>query len=171
MSQTANTGKAFKDDQQQHSQKYLTFLLGDKTFAVSILQVKEIMEYGTVTHIPRMPDFIYGAINLRGKVVPVVDLMQRLENNGCEISKRSCIVIVELKYSEEAINIGIIVDAVSKVMDFNVGDIEPAPSFGGNIQTDFIEGMGKLDDQFVVLLNINNILSMKDLALLNEVQN
>lgn len=162
--------KEVVQNDQQYSHKYLTFLLREKIFAVSILKVKEIIEYGTVTPIPKMPDFVYGAINLRGKVVPVIDLMQRLEGDECEISKRSCIIIVEIKYGQEALNMGIIVDAVSKVMDFNQSDIEAAPSFGGNINTNFIEGMGKINDQFVIILNINKILSMEDLEILTTSQ-
>jgi len=146
--------------------KYLTFLLGDKSYAISILKIKEILEYGAVTSIPKMPDFICGAINLRGQIVPVIDLLERLGNGKSDVGKRSCIVIVEMKFSNETLNIGIIVDAVSKVMDFKNSEIEPAPSFGGAVDTDFIEGMGKLEDEFVVILNIDQVLSLNDLALL-----
>ena len=148
--------------------KYLTFLLGDKSYAISILKIKEILEYGSITPIPKMPDFICGAINLRGKLVPVIDLMERLGNGKSDIGKRSCIVIVEMKFSHETLSIGIIVDAVSKVMDFKKSEIEPAPSFGGYVDTDFIDGMGKVDEEFVIILNIDRVLSLNDLALLAD---
>jgi len=144
--------------------KYLTFLLGDKSYAISILKIKEILEYGSVTPIPKMPDFICGAINLRGQIVPVIDLLERLGNGKSDVGKRSCIVIVEMKFSNETLSIGVIVDAVSKVMDFKNSDIEPAPSFGGAVETDFIDGMGKVGENFVVILNIDRVLSLNDLS-------
>jgi len=155
-------------DQQDLTQKYLTFLLADKLYAFSILKVKEIIEYGTVTPIPTMPGFICGAINIRGGAVPVIDLLKRLEGNCSEIGKRSCIVIVELFNDIGKISIGIIVDSVNRVMDFTANDIEPAPTFGGAIRTDFIEGMGKSDEDFIIILNIDSILSMDDLNVLIE---
>ncbi len=154
--------------QQDLVMKYLTFLLGDKHYAISILKIKEILEYGSVTPIPKMPDFVCGAINLRGKLVPVIDLLERLGNGKSEIEKRSCIVIVEMKFASEVLSIGVIVDAVSKVMDFKNSDIETAPSFGGSIDTGFIEGMGKVDEEFVIILNIDRVLSLDDLALLAD---
>ena len=154
--------------QQDLVMKYLTFLLGDKSYAISILKIKEILEYGSITPIPRMPDFVCGAIYLRGRVVPVVDLLERLGNGKSEVGKRSCIVIVEMKFSNETLSIGVVVDAVSKVVDIKNSDIEAAPSFGGAVETDFIEGMGKLNDEFVVILNIDRVLSLDDLALLSE---
>ncbi len=148
------------------TQKYLTFLLANKLYAFSILKVKEIIEYGTVTPIPTMPSFICGAINIRGGAVPVIDLLRRLEGSNSEIGKRSCIVIVELAHEDGNVNIGVIVDSVNRVMDFNTNDIEPAPTFGGAIRTDFIEGMGKSDEDFIIILNIDSILSMEDLDVL-----
>lgn len=166
MNQLVEKNKEVATAQQDLVMKYLTFLLGEKSYAISILKIKEILEYGSVTPIPKMPDFICGAINLRGKLVPVIDLLERLGNGKSEIEKRSCIVIVEMKFSSEILSIGVIVDAVSKVMDFKNSDIEPAPSFGGSVETDFIEGMGKVDEDFVIILNIDRVLSLDDLALL-----
>jgi len=162
------TKNSYSSDQQDLSHKYLTFLLADKLYAVSILKIKEIIEYGTVTPIPTMPSFICGAINIRGGAVPVIDLMQRLEGGGSEIGKRSCIVIVELKHNNCNINVGIIVDSVNRVMDFTANEIEPAPTFGGSIRTDFIEGMGKSNEDFIIILNIDSVLSMEDLNTLME---
>jgi len=169
MSQLANNTNLERTDK-EFAKKYLTFLLNEKTFAVSILKVKEILEYGTVTPIPKMPNFVFGAINLRGKVVPVVDLRQCLEQQQCEINKRSCIVIIEVAHKNVSTNIGIIVDAVSKVLDFSTADIELAPQLGESINTEFIEGMGKLNDQFVILLNIDKIVSLEEIDKLTEVE-
>lgn len=166
MNQLVEKNKEVVAAQQDLVMKYLTFLLGEKSYAISILKIKEILEYGSVTPIPKMPDFICGAINLRGTLVPVIDLLERLGNGKSEIEKRSCIVIVEMKFSDEVLSIGVIVDAVSKVMDFKNSDIEAAPSFGGTVETDFIEGMGKVDEDFVIILNIDRVLSLDDLALL-----
>jgi len=168
MNQLVKQNKEVVAAQQDLVMKYLTFLLGEKSYAISILKIKEILEYGSVTPIPKMPDFICGAINLRGKLVPVIDLLERLGNGKSEIEKRSCIVIVEMEFANEALSIGVIVDAVSKVMDFKNSDIEAAPSFGGTVETDFIEGMGKVDEEFVIILNIDRVLSLDDLALLAE---
>lgn len=168
MNQLVEKNKEVASAQQDLVMKYLTFLLADKSYAISILKIKEILEYGTVTPIPKMPDFICGAINLRGKLVPVIDLLERLGNGKSEIEKRSCIVIVEMKFSNEVLTIGVIVDAVSKVMDFRNSDVETAPSFGGSIDTDFIEGMGKVEEEFVIILNIDRVLSLNDLARLAD---
>lgn len=171
MNQLVEKNKEVATAQQDLVMKYLTFLLGEKSYAISILKIKEILEYGVVTPIPKMPDFICGAINLRGKLVPVIDLLERLGNGKSEIEKRSCIVIVEMEFSNEVLSIGVIVDAVSKVMDFKNSDIEAAPSFGGAVETDFIDGMGKVDEEFVIILNIDRVLSLEDLALLADSKN
>lgn len=158
-------------DLDHNENKFLSFFLGQETFAVSILQVKEIIEYGDVRPVPMMPEFIRGAINLRGHVVPIVDLSLRLGNDKIELSRRTCIIIVELIVGEEHMDVGLIVDAVSKVLDIDTNTIERAPSFGGQINTDFIEGMGKCDEQFVIVLNVSKILSMADLKVLATAQN
>ncbi|MDH5516863.1 MAG: chemotaxis protein CheW [Gammaproteobacteria bacterium] len=149
--------------------KYLTFLLAGESYAFSILRVKEIIEYGEVTALPLMPDFICGAINLRGKVVPVIDLAGRLGLKSADISRRTCIIITELKIEDKLINTGLIIDSVSRVVDLNSDQIEATPALGSGIRTDFIEAMGKVDDQFVILLNIDNVMSNKDLSKLSQV--
>ena len=154
-------GMVNKYEDIRRMQKYLTFFLNEKPYAVSIMKAKEILEYEKVTTIPRMPNFIFGAINIRGKIIPVIDLCQCLEDQSSEITRRSCIVVVEVKYNDKMTNVGILVDAVSQVMDFSALDIEPSPQLGLDINADFIEGMAKLKDQFVVLLNIDNILLME----------
>ena len=150
-------------------QQYLTFLLGGEMFAVGILNVKEIIEYGNVTEIPMMPAFIRGVINLRGAVVPVIDLAARFGGAQSTAGKRSCIVIVEVSEGEFRHDIGILVDAVSEVIEIPGSEIEPPPSFGARIRADFIQGMGKVAGRFVILLNIVKVLSVDEIAMLAQV--
>lgn len=149
--------------------KYLTFLLAGESYAFNILKVKEIIEYGEITPMPMMPEFICGAINLRGNAVPVIDLAGRLNLQAADISRRTCIIIIELNTGNEILNVGLVVDTVSRVVDLKSEDIERTPSLGANIRTDFIEAMGKINDQFVILLNIDKVLSMDDLSALSQV--
>ena len=147
-------------------QQYLTFLLGGEMYGLAILNVKEIIEYGSLTEIPMMPAFIRGVINLRGAVVPVVDLLARFGGKQTEVGRRTCIVIVEMENDEGRQDIGVVVDAVSEVLEIADGDIEPPPAFGARIRTDFINGMGKVAGKFVILLNIQRVLSAEEMALL-----
>lgn len=156
------------NNQEENTRKYLTFYLGDKTYAISVLKIREIIEYNSITPIPKMPKFIRGAINLRGQIVPVIDLMERLDIGENTISNRTCIVIVSVKHGLSPIIAGLMVDSVSKVLDFETTDIEEAPDFGGTIDTHFLEGMGKNNDNFTVILDIDYILSMEDLKVLQE---
>jgi len=152
-------------------QQYLTFLLGGEMFALAILNVKEIIEYGNLTEIPMMPAFIRGVINLRGSVVPVIDLTARFGGKTTEVGRRTCNVIVEMKGGEdgdERHDIGIIVDAVSEVLEIPRSEIEPPPSFGAKIRADFIAGMGKVGGKFVIILNIDRVLSVDELARLGQ---
>ena len=146
--------------------QYLTFALGSEMFAVGILNVKEIIEYGNLTEIPMMPAFIRGVINLRGSVVPVIDLSARFGGSQTEVGRRTCIVIVEVEDDEAKHDIGIMVDAVSEVLDIPGSEIEPPPAFGAKIRADFIFGMGKVSGKFVIILNINKVLSVEEIALL-----
>lgn len=146
--------------------QYLTFALGSEMFAVGILNVKEIIEYGNLTEIPMMPAFIRGVINLRGSVVPVIDLSARFGGSQTEVGRRTCIVIVEVEDDGAKHDIGIMVDAVSEVLDIPGSEIEPPPAFGAKIRADFIFGMGKVAGKFVIILNINKVLSVEEIALL-----
>ncbi len=149
--------------------QYLTFLLGGEMFGVGILNVKEIIEYGNLTEIPMMPAFIRGVINLRGAVVPVVDLSVRFGAKTTAIGRRTCIVIVEMQQQEGRHDLGIMVDAVSEVLEIPGGEIEPAPAFGARIRADFIAGMGKVNHKFVILLDIHRVLSMDEMAQLTGI--
>jgi len=148
--------------------QYLTFILGGEVYGVSILVIKEILEYHEPTMVPMMPDFIRGVINLRGSVVPVVDLSLRLGKTSTEVAKRTCVVIIEIQHEEERMEIGVVVDAVNEVLDIAPENIEAAPNFGAKIRTDFINGMGKVDEEFVVLLNIDHVLSIEELSMLDS---
>ena len=148
--------------------QYLTFMLGGEVFAIGILHIKEIIEYGQLTAVPMMPEFIRGVINLRGAVVPVVDLASRFGGKPSQITRRSCIVILELEPEAGDQVIGVVVDAVNEVLEIAAADIEPPPSFGTRIRTDFIHGMGKVQERFVIILNVNNVLSTEDLAILGQ---
>jgi len=149
--------------------QYLTFVLGTETFAVAIAGVKEIIEYGGLTTVPMMPPFIRGVINLRGAVVPVVDLAARFGRGISEATKRSCTVIIEVGEGDAKQDVGMMVDAVSAVLDIPAHDIEPAPSFGTHIRTDFIQGMGKVHGRFVIILNVGEVLSADEVTQLKSV--
>lgn len=152
------------DDQNQ----YLTFRIGREMFAVGILHIREIIEYGSLTTVPMMPGFVRGVINLRGSVVPVIDLAARFGRGESQINRRSCIVILEVEGvtgdDDSLQEIGVIVDAVSEVLEIPSGEIEPAPNFGARIRADFIAGMGKVEGQFVILLNVQQVLNTREMA-------
>ena len=153
-------------------QQYLTFSLTGEVFALGILNVKEIIEFGNLTEIPMMPPFIKGVINLRGSVVPVIDLSVRFGGKTTEVARRTCIVIVEIAAGgdEDAKHdIGIIVDAVNEVLEIPRAEIEPAPSFGAKIRADFIQGMGKVNGRFVIILNVERVLSTEEIAMLARI--
>lgn len=163
-SQQAGPAAAASEEQHQ----YLTFSLGGDMFAIGILHIKEIIEYGTLTTVPMMPEFIRGVINLRGAVVPVIDLSARFGRHPTEISRKTCIVIIEVQSSEGTQDVGVIVDAVSEVLEIPAEEIEPAPSFGARIRVDFIAGMGKVDGSFVIILDVDRVLSVDEMALVSQ---
>lgn len=148
--------------------RYLCFLLGKKTYAVNILQVKEIIEHSEFTPIPMMPEFVWGAINLRGAVVPIIDLALRLNLSETQRKKRTCYVIVEVMVNDSRLDVGVVVDAVSRVADIPLEQHAAPPSFGGTIKNEYIHGLGKVNDEFVLLLNIDKILSLQDIATLQQ---
>lgn len=150
----------------QEPTQYLTFSSGSETFAIGILGVKEIIEYAGVTDVPMMSECIRGVINLRGAVVTVMDLAARFGRPRAEIGKRSCVIIVELEEAGEQHVVGILVDSVSAVLEIAPEDIEPPPGFGARIRTDFIAGMGKVNDRFVILLDVARVFSIEEIALL-----
>jgi purine-binding chemotaxis protein CheW len=150
--------------QSEQQSQYLTFMLGGEIFAIGILRIKEIIEYGSLTEVPRMPEFIRGVINLRGAVVPVIDLSSRFGKQASTVSRRTCIVIIEVLHEEEQHVVGVMVDAVNEVLDIPATEIEPAPTFGAKIRADFIRGMGKVEGKFVILLDVDHVLSLDEMA-------
>lgn len=152
-------------------QQYLTFMLGGKSYGLDILNIKEIIEYGEITEVPMTPEFISGVINLRGSVVPVIDLSQRFTGQATEVTKRTSIVILEITNDDLRIEIGVTVDMVNDVLDIHPEDIEPAPSLGNQIQTGFISGMAKVNNKLLILLDIENVLSVDELSLVGSIQN
>jgi len=149
--------------------QYLTFQLSGETYAINILHVREIIEYGSITPIPMTPEFIAGVINLRGSVVPVVDLNRRFGGDVASITKRTSVIVIELKREDFEIEIGVVVDLVNDVLEIRQSNIEPAPKFGAKIRTDFIEGMGKVEDKFLILLNVDNILAIDELSVVESI--
>ena len=158
---------AIRDDlsaEAGEQQQYLTFLLADEMFAIGILSIREIIEYGVVTDVPMTPPFIRGVLNLRGAVVPVIDLALRFGRPAQENTKRTCIVIVEIEAANGSQQMGVVVDAVSEVLEIPASEIEPPPEFGARIRNDFIKGMGKIDGKFVIVLDLNRVMSIEEVA-------
>lgn len=151
-------------------QQHLTFMLGGEIYGIDILHIKEILEYGDITQVPMMPEFIAGVINLRGSVVPVVDLSLRFSGESVKSTKRTSIVILEVQNEGISLEIGITVDQVNEVLDIPVDEIEPAPSFGTQIRTKFISGMAKVEEKLLVLLDIDNVLSIEELSIVEDVR-
>ena len=145
-------------------QQYLTFKVGGEQFAAVISSIREIIEYRDVTPVPMMPDYLRGIINLRGRVVPVIDLQVRFGRASTETSRRTCIVILEVEHQDEHQYLGVVVDAVTAVLEIPDDDIEPPPQFGAKLRKDFITGMGKIGEQFVIILDIGRVLSVEELS-------
>ena len=149
--------------------QFLTFELNSDIYGINILDIREIIDFGNITRVPMMSEFIAGVINLRGNVVPVVDLALRFSDLPSARTKRSSIVILDVEYEGQKLEIGITVDVVNEVLDVSLSDIEPTPSFGTKIRTDFISGMGKIDGHLLILLDIENILSVEELSIVELV--
>ncbi|MFO1379000.1 MAG: chemotaxis protein CheW [Chitinivorax sp.] len=153
------------------AEQYLTFNLGGEAFAIGILCIKEIIEYGKPTTVPMMPAFIHGVINLRGAVLPVIDLSARFARGTSRIGRRSCIVILEVDEDGVQQDIGVIVDSVNEVVEIPPSDIEPPPAFGAQVRTDYIRGMGRLAERFVILLDVARVFSMQEMSVLQHFGN
>jgi purine-binding chemotaxis protein CheW len=150
------------------SQQFLTFMLGGEVFAIGILSIKEIIEYASLTRVPMMPGYVRGVINLRGAVVPVLDVSVRFGREPTPVSKRTCIVIIEVEAGGVRQEMGVVVDAVNSVLEIAPPQIEPPPAFGARIRTDFIRGMGKVEGKFVIILNVEHLLAADEIEQLAE---
>jgi purine-binding chemotaxis protein CheW len=138
--------------------KYLTFALGKEEFGIEILKVREIIGYMTITAVPQMPDYIKGVVNLRGQVIPVVDLRSRFGMEVKEITEQTCIIMVDIHQSHRSFNAGLVVDRVQEVLNIEEGNIEDAPQFGTEVNTDFLLGIGKAGSVIKLLLDIDRVL-------------
>lgn len=149
--------------------QHLSFRVRQARYALPIELVREIIEYGQITSVPMMPSCIHGVINLRGNVVPVLDLAARFGMDRTDAGKRTCIVIIELDLNEVQQRIGLVVDAVDAVLDIRTADVEPAPAFGAGIRTDFIAGMARDDRGFTIILEVRKVLSLDDILQISQV--
>ena len=149
--------------------KYLTFSLDSEEYGIGILKVKEIIGMMRITPVPQTPQFVKGVINLRGKVIPVIDLRLRFGMESIEYSERTCIIVVEIQSTSGRLPIGIVVDSVSEVLNIKASDIEETPTFGTQLETDYILGMAKMGGGVKILLDIDRILNAEDLTILDKV--
>lgn len=148
--------------------KYLTFRLAHEEYGVEILKVQEIIGMMPVTSIPRTPEFVRGVINLRGKVIPVVDLRRKFHMDSCEDTERTCIIVVEVCGGRGLVKMGFCVDEVSEVLDISGQDIEEAPDFGVSLDTAYILGVAKAKDGVKILVDIDKVLAAEDIAHIEE---
>ena len=170
MAQQKAAAQETSEESSGDAKQFLTFQLGQERYGIDILNIKEIIEYGNLTPVPMMPEFIAGVINLRGSVVPVINLALRFGEEATQLSKRTSIIILESKQEADGTEIGIMVDLVNEVLDIDADDIAPPPTFGAKIRTDFIRGMGKIDGGFLVLLDVASVLSINEISKLEEVR-
>lgn len=150
--------------------QYLTFKLDDEVFALDITQVREVLDYTSVTKVPRTPDFMSGVINLRGSVVPVIDMRLKFGMTRTVKTVNTCSIIVEITIDGEQLVLGALADSVQEVIELEPNQIEPAPRLGTRLHTDFIKGMGKRDDQFIIILDIDRIFSDDELSIVQDMQ-
>jgi len=148
--------------------KYLTFSLAEEEYGIGILKIKEIIGMMPITLVPQTPEHVKGVINLRGKVIPVIDLRLRFGMESIEYDERTCIIVVEITGRAGTVQIGIVVDSVSEVLNIKGEDVEETPTFGTNLNTDFILGMAKMEGGVKILLDIDEVLSTEEIALLEK---
>lgn len=166
MSSLTTKNHGFTQPQQDTllTQQFLTLTLGDELYALPIEHIREIIEFGGLTEIPLMPAFLRGVINLRGAVVPVVDLSVRFGRERTVIGRRTCIVIVEVEQDDTAQMLGIIVDAVNEVLAVEANQVELRPAFGARIRADFIAGIINQNERFVIVLDVRQVLSIEEIS-------
>jgi purine-binding chemotaxis protein CheW len=168
MSELAETMNQAVKAMTEKEGKYLTFSMAGEEYGIGILKIREIIGMMPITSVPRTPEFVKGVINLRGKVIPVVDLRLRFEMESIDYTERTCIIVVEIEGSAGTVQIGIVVDSVSEVLNVNGGDIEETPTFGTKLNTDYILGMAKMEGGVKILLDIDQVLSTEEIAVLEK---
>lgn len=152
----------------QLSNQYLTFKLDNDLFAVDVAKSREVLDFSEVTRVPQTPDYMLGVINLRGSVVPVINLRRKFGMGETARTVDTCIIVIEVVIGDAPVVVGIVADAVQEVLDLDVGAIEPPPRLGSRLNTDYIQGMGNLDDQFVILLDIDRVFTAEELAVIDD---
>src|SRR5512135_3645900 len=148
--------------------QYLTFKLDEEVFSLEISKVREVLDFTTITKVPRTPDFMRGVINLRGNVVPVVDMRLKFGMSKTEKTVNTCIIIVEISLDGDTTILGALADSVQEVIELEPGQIEPPPKIGTRLRTEFIKGMGKRDEQFIMILDIDKVFSADELTLVQK---
>jgi len=148
--------------------QYLTFKLADEVFALDISKVREVLDFTSITKVPRTPEFMRGVINLRGNVVPVVDMRLKFGMSKTEKTVNTCIIIVEISLDGDTTVLGALADSVQEVIDLEPNQIEPAPKIGTRLNTEFIRGMGKRDEHFIMILEIDKVFSADELSLVQD---
>ena len=146
--------------------QYLTFKLGDELFGVDVSKAREVLDYSEVTHVPQMPGYMLGVINLRGSVVPVINLRKKFGMADSEQTIDTCIIVIEIEIDGDVIVVGTMVDAVQEVLDLTEAQIEPPPRLGTKLNTEFIKGMGNIEDQFLIILDIDRVFTAEELSVL-----
>ena len=147
---------------------YLTFMLDGEVFAIDVQNVREVLDYTSITRVPRTPDFMRGVINLRGSVVPVIDMRLKFGMESTDDTVDTCVVVMEISLDGETTVIGALADSVKEVFDLDPAQIEPPPRIGTRLNTEFIRGMGKHEDQFIIILDIDRVFSADELVLVGE---
>jgi len=151
--------------------QYLTFRLGSELFGVDVSKAREVLDFSDVTHVPQMPDYMLGVINLRGSVVPVINLRRKFGMGAAEKTIDTCIIVIEVEIDGDVVVIGTLADAVQEVLDLHAGQIEPPPRLGTKLNTEFIKGMGNLDGQFLIILDIDRVFTVEELAAIEGCEN
>jgi len=168
MSKSSETLEKRVKDLAEQEGKYLTFTLAGEEYGIAILKVKEIIGMMPITTIPRTPDFVKGVINLRGKVIPVIDFRLRFGMEAMDYTERTCIIVVEIDGSGGTVQVGIVVDSVSEVLSIKGGDIVDAPTFGVQLNTDYISGMAKTEEGVKILLDIDRVMTAEEISILEK---
>jgi len=168
MTQQVETMDQLAKDMSDREGKYLTFTLANEEYGIGILKIREIIGMMPITTVPRTPEFVKGVINLRGKVIPVIDLRLRFGMGAIDYNDRTCIIVVEIEGGQDAIQIGTVVDSVSEVLNIKGEEIEDTPTFGTKLDTDYILGMAKMEGGVKILLDIDRVLSSEEISLLEK---
>lgn len=157
-------------ENQVATQQYVTFTLGPEVFAINVSRAREILDDVAITPVPQTPEFMLGVVNLRGNVVPVIDLRRKLGMAVAERTVDTCVIIMEIALEGESLVVGALVDSVREVIEIAAGQIEPPPRLGSSLRTEFIHGMGKVDERFVIILDIDRVFSADEIALVQQLE-